>query len=94
MRKKKCGSRQAMLVKVKFEKGAIGTPHTHYHTQVTYVVSGKFEFTVGNEKQIVAAGDGIYIEPDTMHGCVCLEAGVLIDSFAPMRADFLVKPKP
>ena len=85
---------QAMLVKVKFEKGAIGTPHTHYHTQVTYVVSGKFEFTVGNEKQIVAAGDGIYIEPDAMHGCVCLEAGVLIDSFAPMRADFLVKPKP
>ena len=85
---------QAMLVKVKFEKGAIGTPHTHYHTQVTYVVSGKFESTVGNEKQIVAAGDGIYIEPDAMHGCVCLEAGVLIDSFAPMRADFLVKPKP
>ena len=61
---------------------------------MTYVVSGKFEFTVGNEKQIVAAGDGIYIEPDAMHGCVCLEAGVLIDSFAPMRADFLVKPKP
>ena len=84
---------QAMLVKVKFEKGAIGTPHTHYHTQLTYVVSGKFEFTVGDEKQIVAAGDGIYIEPDVMHGCVCLEAGVLIDSFAPMRVDFLVKPE-
>ena len=56
-------------------------------------VSGKFEFTVGDEKQIVAAGDGIYIEPDVMHGCVCLEAGVLIDSFAPMRVDFLVKPE-
>lgn len=23
---------QVMLVKVKFEKGAVGTPHTHYHT--------------------------------------------------------------
>ena len=55
---------QVMLVKVKFEKGAIGTPHTHYHTQTTYVASGKFEFTVGNEKKIVKAGDGIYIEPD------------------------------
>ena len=69
---------QAMLVKVKFEKGAIGTPHTHYHTQLTYVVSGKFEFTVGDEKQIVAGGDGIYIEPDVMHGCVCLEAVYLL----------------
>ena len=80
---------QAMLVKVKFEKGAIGTPHTHYHTQTTYVASGKFEFTVGNEKKIVKAGDGIYIEPDILHSCVCLEPGVLIDCFAPMRADFL-----
>lgn len=33
---------QVMLVKVKFEKGAVGTPHTHYHTQTTYVASGKF----------------------------------------------------
>lgn len=80
---------QVMLVKVKFEKGAVGTPHTHYHTQTTYVASGKFEFTVGDEKRIVEAGDGIYMEPDVLHGCVCLEAGVLIDCFAPMRADFL-----
>ncbi|MCD8184003.1 MAG: cupin domain-containing protein [Bacteroides sp.] len=80
---------QVMLVKVKFEKGAIGTPHTHYHTQTTYVASGKFEFTVGGEKKIVAAGDGIYIEPDVLHGCICLEPGILIDCFSPMRADFL-----
>ena len=80
---------QVMLVKVKFEKGAIGTPHSHYHTQTTYVVSGKFEFTVGDEKKIVEAGDGIYIEPDVLHGCVCLEPGILVDCFAPMRADFL-----
>ena len=70
---------QVMLVKVKFEQGAIGTPHTHYHTQTTYVASGNFEFTV----------NGVYIEPDAEHGCVCLEAGILIDCFSPMRADFL-----
>ena len=73
---------QVMLVKVKFEQGAIGTPHTH-------VASGKFEFTVNGEKQIVETGDGVYIEPDAEHGCVCLEAGILIDCFSPMRADFL-----
>lgn len=80
---------QVMLVKVKFETGAVGTPHTHYHTQTTYVASGKFEFTVNGEKQVVAMGDGIYIEPDAEHGCTCLEAGVLIDCFAPMRESFL-----
>ena len=45
------------------------------------VVSGQFEFTVGNEKKIVKAGDGIYMEPDILHGCVCLEDGILIDTF-------------
>lgn len=80
---------QVMMVKVKFEKGAAGTLHTHYHTQTTYVESGKFEFTVGNEKKVVKAGDGIYMEPDVLHGCVCLEPGILVDCFAPMRADFL-----
>lgn len=82
---------QAMLVKVKFERGAAGTPHSHYHTQTTYVASGKFEFTVNGKKKIVETGDGIYIEPDAEHGCTCLEAGILIDCFSPMRADFLEK---
>ena len=81
---------QVMLVKVKFlVAGAEGTPHTHYHTQTTYVASGKFEFTIGGEKRVVSAGDGLYMEPDVLHGCVCLEPGVLIDCFSPMRADFL-----
>nr|WP_320057691.1 cupin domain-containing protein [uncultured Bacteroides sp.] len=82
---------QVMLVKVKFEKGAQGILHSHYHTQTTYVASGKFEFTVDGETSIVEAGDGIYIAPDAEHGCVCIEAGILIDCFSPMRADFIGK---
>jgi quercetin dioxygenase-like cupin family protein len=35
------------------------------------------------------AGDGYYIEPDAPHGAVCLEDGILIDVFSPMRMDFL-----
>lgn len=80
---------QIMLVKVKFKKGAVGTKHRHYHTQTTYVASGKFEFDIEGKKQIVSAGDGIYIEPDALHGCICLEDGLLIDCFSPMRDDFL-----
>ena len=64
--------------------------HQHYHSQVTYVASGKFELTIGDRKEILSTGDGYYVEPDQPHGCVCLEAGVLIDTFSPMRADFLI----
>lgn len=80
---------QLMMVKVVFEEGAVGTMHEHYHSQATYVVSGKFELTIGEEKRILVAGDGYYVAPDVLHGCVCLEAGILIDTFSPMRADFL-----
>lgn len=34
---------QLMMVKVEFEKGAVGSMHQHYHSQATYVASGKFE---------------------------------------------------
>ncbi len=80
---------QLMMVKVVFEKGAVGTMHEHYHSQATYVVSGRFELTIGDEKRILTAGDGYYVAPDELHGCICLEAGVLIDTFSPVRADFL-----
>lgn len=81
-----------MMVKIKAEKsGPVGVEHAHYHSQVTYVSSGKFEFTIGNEKKVVTAGDGMYMEPDVRHSCICIEPGVIVDCFSPMREDFLKK---
>ena len=80
---------QIMMVKVKFEKGALGAPHQHFHTQATYCVSGKFEFVIDGEKKIVEAGDGVYIEPNLSHSAVCLEEWMLIDTFSPVREDFI-----
>ncbi|MEZ9043050.1 MULTISPECIES: cupin domain-containing protein [unclassified Vibrio] len=78
-----------MSVEVHFEKGAVGAMHSHPHEQLTYVLSGVFEFTIGEEKHIVKAGDTMYKQPDIEHGCVCVEAGTLIDTFTPMRKDFV-----
>lgn len=80
---------QIMMVLVKFEKAALGSPHSHFHTQTTYCVEGKFEFEIDGEKQILSAGDGVYIEPNLLHSAVCLEEGMLIDTFSPVREDFL-----
>lgn len=78
-----------MLVKAKFVAGAVGVLHEHYHSQVTYVESGVFEMTIGDEKKTIQKGDGYYVPPHTIHGCVCKEPGVLIDVFSPHREDFL-----
>lgn len=80
---------QIMLVKAKFERGAIGALHSHPHVQVTYVDSGAFEMSIGEEKKIIKKGDGYYVAPNVVHGCVCLEPGMLIDVFTPHREDFL-----
>jgi quercetin dioxygenase-like cupin family protein len=78
-----------MLVKVKFEVGAIGPLHEHYHSQVTYVASGVFEANINGVKQILKAGNSFYARPNVVHGVLCIEAGVLVDVFSPMRGDFL-----
>ena len=50
---------QLMIVKVKFTKGSVGMMHKHYHSQATYVASGKFELTIGDEKKVLGAGAAI-----------------------------------
>lgn len=78
-----------MCCELHFEKGSVGAMHHHPHTQCSYVVSGAFEFTIGGVKKVVRAGDTLYKLPNVEHGCVCLEAGVLLDFFTPMREDFV-----
>ncbi|SMB82714.1 Cupin domain-containing protein [Pasteurella testudinis DSM 23072] len=82
-------SENMMAVEVHFEQGAIGAMHNHPHEQLTYVLSGEFEFTIGDKTQTVKAGDVLYKQPNIIHGCRCLQAGVLLDNFTPMRKDFI-----
>lgn len=78
-----------MLVKVNFDEGGVGPMHEHYHSQVTYVESGEFELTIGENTKIVRGGDAFYIPPHVLHGAVCKSPGILIDVFSPIREDFM-----
>ena len=80
---------QLMMVLVRFKKGAIGSLHHHVHRQVSYVESGRFEVTIDGNKKILERGDSFFVAPDLVHGVVALEAGCLVDIFAPARKDFV-----
>ena len=80
---------QLMCVENRFEQGAVGPAHSHPHTQITYVASGRFSFTIGGETHEVGPADTLQKTDGVVHGCTCLEAGVLLDIFNPMREDFL-----
>jgi quercetin dioxygenase-like cupin family protein len=51
-------------------------------------VSGVFELTLGNETRILKSGDGFFAPPDVEHGVICIEEGILMDAFSPVREDF------
>jgi len=78
-----------MMVLVHFEKGAVGKIHSHPHEQITYVLEGEFEFTIGGDRNVVKAGDSMYKEPNIPHGTTCLKKGSLLDIFYPHREDFI-----
>ena len=78
-----------MMVLVHFEKGGIGDPHYHVHSQTTYIESGAFEVLVDNETKLLKKGDCFFAGSNTVHGVVCKEEGVLVDVFSPVREDFL-----
>jgi quercetin dioxygenase-like cupin family protein len=78
-----------MCVENVFEEGASGAIHSHSHTQITYIAEGRFLFTIGDEVREVGKGDTLCKQNGVKHGCVCLEKGVLMDIFTPMREDFL-----
>lgn len=78
-----------MIVRVWFDQGAVGEVHAHPHSQSTYVESGKFSVFIDGETVELGAGDSFYVAPHLDHGAVCLSPGVLIDTFSPVREDFL-----
>ncbi len=79
----------AMCVENRFLAGQTGPLHSHPHTQITYVAEGEFRFTIGTETRVVKKGDALLKQNGVEHGCVCLQDGVLIDIFVPMRQDFV-----
>ncbi|MFB0909339.1 MAG: quercetin dioxygenase-like cupin family protein [Spirosomataceae bacterium] len=78
-----------MLVKVAFEKGGVGALHHHPHLQMSYVAEGAFEVSIGDDKKVLSSGDVFFVPSEEVHGVICLEKGLLVDVFNPVRKDFL-----
>ncbi len=78
-----------MLVRVTFAQDAVGALHEHPHQQISYVESGQFEYTIGDETRVMGPGDSCLVPGHARHGVRCLAAGALLDAFTPRRDDFL-----
>ena len=80
---------ELMMVEFAFDKGGVGALHSHPHVQASYVAEGRFEVTIDGRSEVLETGSSFIVPSNLVHGVKALEAGRLVDSFAPCRADFL-----
>ncbi len=78
-----------MLVRVKFSKGTEAPSHQHPHSQASLIAAGKFQVHIGKRTMLLSTGDGFYVPPDVVHSVTAVEDGEIVDSFSPIREDFL-----
>jgi quercetin dioxygenase-like cupin family protein len=82
-----------MMVVIDFNDGPASQPdppHSHPHEQVSYVVSGEINLILGNETTRLGAGDIFTAPPNLPHSIQLLTEHVrLVDTFTPLREDFL-----
>ena len=79
-----------MLSHVEFEPDAVVEKHSHPHEQVGMVLSGRATFYVGDEEQILEAGDCYTIPGGVPHRVVAMaEGATALDIFSPVREEYL-----
>lgn len=78
-----------MIVKFAFEKGIRVPVHRHIHEQSSYVVKGRLQYTIEGKEIVLEAGQSLIVPPNTDHSAVALEETVDINSFTPIREDYL-----
>lgn len=84
---------RAMIAHVYLAAGAVVPRHEHDNEQLTYILEGALEFTLGEEEEtrVVRAGEVLLIPGGVPHSAVALEDTLDVDVFAPPRQDWLDK---
>jgi quercetin dioxygenase-like cupin family protein len=81
-----------MVAQITLAKGDVVPAHRHENEQVTYVLKGVLEFTLGDEQDkviAVAAGEVIFIPGNVLHSARTLDDCFELDIFNPPRADWI-----
>ena len=81
------GQKLQMLI-VRLQRGE-KTDHSHPQEQMGYILSGKVELTIADEKRVCGPGEGYYIPGNVQHGFEVLsEEGLeYIEIFSPPKVE-------
>ena len=81
--------RELTFAVVELESGSVVGQHQHPNEQVGMILKGSLRFNVGGESRDLRVGDTYVIPANVPHDAVAgAEGAVVIDVFAPVRADW------
>ncbi|MCD8148506.1 MAG: cupin domain-containing protein [Clostridiales bacterium] len=80
---------KSQVTKMNYVSGNYASPHRHPHEQCGYVISGKYELTIGDDRYELSSGDSYAIPGNQVHSFRVIEPGEVIDLFTPPREDYL-----
>jgi quercetin dioxygenase-like cupin family protein len=62
--------------------------HSHHHEQISYIVSGELEMSVGGQIHRLRPGDSLLLPGGMEHGALALRDVVVVDTFSPPREEY------
>jgi len=80
---------RTLLAAFRIAKGATIPTHQHHHEQTGYLVSGRLDFVIGDDRFDAGPGASWNIAGDVPHGATALEDSIVIEIFAPVREEYL-----
>ena len=80
---------KSQVTKMNYVTGNYASPHQHPNEQSGYVISGRYELTIGNKMYELTVGDTYSIPGNQVHSFKVIEAGEVVDVFTPPRKDYL-----
>jgi len=73
---------------LKIKAGAIVPEHHHNHEQITFIVEGELDMTIGGKFCPLTAGMYHVIPSNTPHSAIAKVDCIAIDVFSPVREDY------
>ncbi len=73
---------------VEVKKGSLLPLHHHHHEQITFILEGELEMTIGGETMTLKPGNFHVIPSNVPHSAVAHMDCKLIDVFSPVREDY------
>ncbi len=73
---------------VEIKAGSNLPKHSHPHEQITFILEGQLDMTIGEEQCALTAGMFYVIPSNVPHGAVAVTDCKVIDVFNPVREDY------